>query len=84
MPAGQAFPVAAAIRVGRDTECEIFLVDPSVSRNHATVEPVDGELVVRDAGSTNGTFVNGQRIQLRSVRPGDVVAFGKTEMRVES
>ena len=84
MPVGQAFPVPAPIRVGRDSECEIFLVDPSVSRNHATVEPVDGELVVRDAGSTNGTFVNGQRIQLRSVRPGDVVAFGKTEMRVES
>lgn len=84
MPVGQAFQVAGPIRVGRDTECEIFLVDPSVSRNHASVEPVDGELVVRDAGSTNGTFVNGQRIQLRSVRPGDVVAFGKTEMRVES
>lgn len=84
MPADVSYSVSGPVRVGRDTECDIFLVDPSVSRNHATVEPVDGELLVRDTGSTNGTFVNGERIQLRALRRGDVVAFGKTEMRVES
>lgn len=84
MPSDVSYPIAGPIRVGRDSDCDIFLVDPSVSRNHATVEPVEGELLVRDTGSTNGTFVNGERIQLRSLRRGDVVAFGKTEMRVES
>lgn len=84
MPDGAVYSVENPVRVGRDSGCEIFLVDPSVSRNHATLEPSDGELIVRDAGSTNGTFVNGERVQLRAVRPGDVVAFGKTLMRVEN
>jgi pSer/pThr/pTyr-binding forkhead associated (FHA) protein len=42
------------------------------------------DVVVRDAGSTNGTFVNGERVQLRTLRPGDRVAFGKTEMAVDA
>src|SRR5579884_350400 len=73
----------SAMRVGRSTESEIFLVDPSVSRHHATIEPAGGEVLVRDAGSTNGTFVNGERVRQRALQPGDRVAFGKTEMVVE-
>jgi hypothetical protein len=82
MPADGRFPVTRNLRVGRSSDAEIFLVDPSVSRNHATLELRGREVVVRDAGSTNGTFVNGERVQLRTLRPGDRVAFGKTEMAV--
>lgn len=84
MPAGARFPLTQNLRVGRNTEAEIFLVDPSVSRNHAVLEVRGSDVVVRDAGSTNGTFVNGERVQLRALRPGDRVAFGKTEMAVDS
>ncbi len=84
MPAGARFTLMRTMRVGRNTECEIFLVDPSVSRNHAVLELRGEEVVVRDSGSTNGTFVNGERVQLRTLRPGDRVAFGKTEMAVET
>lgn len=84
MPADGHYPIAQPTRVGRSRESDIFLVDPSVSRVHATLEPQDDHLVVRDAGSTNGTFVNGERVQLRTVRAGDRVAFGKTEMAVEA
>jgi hypothetical protein len=83
MPVGQIYRITGATRVGRNTESDIFLVDPSVSRNHALLDVQDGRLIVRDAGSSNGTFVNGERVQLRALRAGDVVAFGKTEMRVE-
>lgn len=83
MPAGGQFAVSRSTRVGRSRECDIFLVDPSVSRQHALLEPHGEQLIVRDMGSTNGTFVNGERIQLRSVRAGDRLAFGKTEMMVE-
>jgi hypothetical protein len=83
MPLGRIYRVSGATRVGRNTESDIFLVDPSVSRNHALLDVQDGSLVVRDAGSSNGTFVNGERIERRTLRAGDVVAFGKTEMRVE-
>ena len=84
MPENGEYRITGATRLGRNRENEIFIVDPSVSRNHAVLEVHDGKLVVRDIGSTNGTFVNGERIQLRTLRPGDLVAFGKTQMRVES
>jgi hypothetical protein len=83
MPADARFPVTQTLRVGRNTQAEIFLVDPSVSRNHAVVEFRGRDVVVRDAGSTNGTFVNGERVQMHTLRPGDRVAFGKTEMAVD-
>jgi hypothetical protein len=83
MPADARFAITQTMRVGRSKESEIFLVDPSVSRNHATLELQDDHVVVRDCGSTNGTFVNGERIQLRTLNFGDRVAFGKTEMLVE-
>jgi len=84
MPIDARFAITRDMRVGRNTECDIFLVDPSVSRNHATLEVQGNQVVVRDSGSTNGTFVNGERVQLRTLRPGDRVAFGKTEMAVEA
>lgn len=84
MPIGAVFEVNGAARVGRNRDNEIFLADPSVSRNHALVDVHAGNLVVRDAGSTNGTYVNGERVQLRTLAPGDLVAFGKTQLRVEA
>lgn len=84
MPAEARFLISQMTRVGRSRESDIFLVDPSVSRVHATLEPQGDSVMVRDAGSTNGTFVNGERVQLRALRPGDRVAFGKTEMAVEA
>lgn len=84
MPPEATFRVSGTTRLGRSRDNDIFIVDPSVSRNHAVLEMRNGELVVRDNGSTNGTFVNGERVQLRTLKAGDVVAFGKTQMRVES
>jgi hypothetical protein len=83
MPLGEAYRVTGSTRVGRHTESDIVLVDPSVSRNHALLDVEEGRLIVRDAGSSNGTFVNGERVQLRTLHSGDIVAFGKTQMRVE-
>lgn len=84
MPLGERYRIGGAMRVGRNPQSDIFLVDPSVSRNHALLDVHEGRLLVRDEGSSNGTFVNGERVQARTLQPGDVVAFGKTEMRVES
>ena len=83
-PLGEEFSITGTARVGRNHTSDIFLADPSVSRNHAVLEIKEGCLVVRDAGSSNGTFVNGQRVEERTLRSGDVVAFGKTQMRVEN
>lgn len=81
--AGKNYRVKGKARLGRSRECEIHLADPSVSRNHAVLEVLDGSLTVNDNGSTNGTFVNGSRVKSSALNAGDVVAFGRTEMRVE-
>lgn len=84
VPAYGVYYVEGKARVGRSEESDVFLVDPSVSRTHAVVE-VDGvEPVVRDLGSTNGTFVNGERVEARPLRDGDELMFGNTRMRFEA
>jgi hypothetical protein len=85
VPAYGVYFVEKVATIGRSEDSDIFLVDPSVSRNHATLG-IDGEAVcVEDLGSTNGTFVNDERIEgLRRVVSGDVLTFGNTQMRLEA
>jgi pSer/pThr/pTyr-binding forkhead associated (FHA) protein len=77
------FAVSGAARVGRNPESDVHLPDPSVSRNHALLDVHNGVLLVRDTGSTNGTFVNRARVERAELHAGDVVNFGKAELRVE-
>ncbi len=69
--------------VGRAHHCAIVVEHPSVSKEHARVERGEGGLVVEDLGSTNGTFVNGQKLAAHAkhkVRPDDAVRFGRASM----
>jgi len=77
------YRIHGAARVGRSPESDVHLPDPSVSRNHALFDVQDGALVIHDAGSTNGTYVNEERVDTAVLKPGDVVAFGKAALRVE-
>ena len=83
VPAYGVYPIEGHIHIGRSDESDIFLIDPSVSRKHAQIEVEAGWPIVHDLESTNGTFVNGERIETRRLNEGDVVAFGKTELRLE-
>ncbi len=75
------------LRSGRLSSLEIVLDDSSVSRKHAEVRiGNDGAWTVIDLASTNGTYVNGQRVppnEDHPVRPRDIVQFGKVAMIVE-
>ncbi len=84
VPPDRVYSIEGTTRVGRSEEGEIVLMDPSVSRSHAIVEIDAGEPVVRDLGSTNGTFVNGRRVKVEALRDGDELMFGNTRMRFES
>ncbi|MGZ3561424.1 MAG: FhaA domain-containing protein [Vulcanimicrobiaceae bacterium] len=83
VPPDAVYQLKPMTRVGRSDDRDLFLVDPSVSRAHAIIETDGGEPIVHDLGSTNGTFVNGERISSRRLKPGDLVAFGNTQMRLE-
>jgi len=67
-------------RLGRDSLCEVHLEDSEASRTHAEIEFVDGEYVLRDLSSSNGTFVNGNRVTDHTLRIGDRVQIGKRLM----
>jgi hypothetical protein len=84
VPPDRVYSVDGTTRVGRGDESEIVLVDPSVSRAHAIVEIEGAQPVVRDLGSTNGTFVNGRRVSVEALHDGDELQFGNTRMRFES
>jgi len=68
------------ITVGRDPESSIFLNDVTVSRSHAVIEVVSGQVVVRDAGSLNGTYINGVCTDEATLHDGDVVQIGAFQM----
>jgi len=65
-------------RVGRDAVNEIMIESEDVSRRHAELVVQDGQVIVRDLGSTNGTFVNGLKITRKSIQPGTSLCFGST------
>jgi Protein of unknown function (DUF3662)/FHA domain len=66
--------------LGRGTDCDLRLVDPGVSRHHAELRVEDGEVVLVDLGSTNGTFVNGQPVRRVVLTDGTRVTLGRTTL----
>jgi diguanylate cyclase (GGDEF)-like protein len=62
--------------IGRDSTCDLVVVDDSVSRRHATIEQSDVGFVLVDHGSTNGTFVNDNRIERHLLAAGDRIRVG--------
>jgi adenylate cyclase len=65
---------------GRSPSTDLRLHDRSVSRRHFEVRWVDGEYILRDVGSSNGTFVNGQRVRWAHLQNGDIIRAGLTEL----
>ena len=67
------------VTLGRDITNDIVINDPEVSRHHMRLTRGAGGFTVEDLGSTNGTFVNGQRLTgARPLRPGDMIGLGET------
>ena len=71
------------IVLGRQPDCDIVLDDSNVSRRHAEIVVRDGEIVLTDLGSTNGTKVNGSSVRSCALRAGDAVQIGLSRMMVE-
>jgi hypothetical protein len=79
--AGESFkPAGERTRIGRSPDCEIFLDDVTVSRNHAVLVQENGKFRVEDQGSLNGTFVNRKRIDSAPIAEGDELQIGKYRM----
>jgi signal transduction histidine kinase len=68
---------SSTVRIGRDSRCEIHFDDTETSRKHAEIELVGDSYVLRDLKSSNGTVVNGQTIETKTLLDGDRVQIGK-------
>jgi hypothetical protein len=81
---GSTFDVSAAMIAGRNSESGLELGDDEfASAQHARIDPRADGVWVEDLGSTNGTFLNGERVAAERLKPGDVVRLGQTELRLE-
>jgi pSer/pThr/pTyr-binding forkhead associated (FHA) protein len=82
---GRSFDVVNEVMmVGRGKDCSMTIIDTSVSRVHAKIlVATDGSLSVEDAGSSNGTYVNDERIKKAGFSHGDYVRFGNMEFICE-
>lgn len=72
---GRVFPLKETTLVGRSNECDIHLAVAHLSRRHAQLQILDGLLYVKDLGSSNGTFLNGEKVSEARVRRGDELRF---------
>lgn len=68
---GKTFPVVAQQVIGRQADCDIAIASEEISRRHAKVRPTPTGLQVEDLGSSNGTYINGKRVQEGLLRPGE-------------
>jgi pSer/pThr/pTyr-binding forkhead associated (FHA) protein len=81
---GKTFPLEREeVFMGRDLANDITISDPEVSRRHARFIMQDDNVMLEDLGSTNGTFLNGERISTpQQLRPGDVITLGENIVMV--
>jgi hypothetical protein len=72
------------LTVGREEGNTVQLNDERISRFHLKIQEDQGKLVLTDLGSTNGTRVNGEAVQLWLLRHGDIISLGRTVLLVGS
>ena len=82
---GQVIPIKERLEIGRALDCDISILEPSLSRKHAELHLIGDDLVVRDLGSVNGTWVNAKKIDVEvKLKDGDVLQFARIKFIVSS
>jgi predicted component of type VI protein secretion system len=71
------------VLVGRHPLCDVRVRSSRVSRGHCCLTEVDGEVLVRDMGSSNGTLINGRRVEVGRLQPGDELTIAHVRYRLK-
>ena len=81
---GGEFPLQPnkEIVIGRSSELDMVLVEDMVSRKHAKIVTTDAAVMIQDLGSTNGTFVNGEKIRKARLKEGDRILVGTSILKL--
>src|SRR5687768_6257998 len=78
------YSVGVGLTIGRLPDNSVVIDNPAVSGHHARIYSEDGAVILEDLDSTNGTYVNGQATNRRTMRNGDVVQVGKHHLVFET
>ena len=70
--------------IGRVEDNTFQIAEPSVSSHHCEVLLRGSEVLIRDLNSTNGTFINGEKVTERVIKPGQILRLGQVELRLET
>lgn len=73
-----------AVSIGRSNDNDIHIQDSTVSSQHAKIVTYFEASYIEDLASTNGTFVNGKRVQKHILNPGDVITVGTHTLKVDN
>ncbi len=79
----KSVPLVIPATIGRSREADLTIAHPMVSRRHCEIVEVDGQLVIRDLESLNGTIIAEQRVQESPLPPGEEFSIGPIAFRVE-
>jgi len=71
------------VTFGRTMENDVVLADPGISRQHLSIRNKGGAFILRDMGSSNGTMLNGKKVQEEVLKPGDVIVMGGAKVRFD-
>jgi hypothetical protein len=81
---GELFTLAPVTTVGTDPKCTVVLNDKFMSSKHAEIKAENGVWVLKDAGSTNGTYVNLKRVDRHELVDNDIIKFGSAMVKFKS
>jgi pSer/pThr/pTyr-binding forkhead associated (FHA) protein len=69
--------------IGRVEDNTFHIADPSVSSHHCEVQLRGSDIIIRDLNSTNGSFINGNKIEESVLKPGQILRLGQVELKLE-
>jgi pSer/pThr/pTyr-binding forkhead associated (FHA) protein len=81
---GGEYPLQDArdLVIGRSSDLDLVLIEDMVSRKHAKITLQDGAITIADLGSTNGTFVNGEKVKKTQLKEGDRILIGTSILKL--
>jgi hypothetical protein len=81
---GELFTLSPVTSIGTEATCNVVLIDKFMSSKHAEIKAENGVWVLRDSGSTNGTYVNNRRIDRHELVDNDFIKFGSAMLKFKS
>lgn len=76
------YPIVGEVTIGRDPENNIQLLEEGISRGHAVIRELKGRYILEDLKSTNGTVVNGERIEHKELKEGDTISINAFSINI--